>query len=161
MDVNFSNNEKPASVFASAKYLAQYSNWSISNLTIQKLLYIANMLFLVEHKKPLLDHCFEAWMYGPVIPVLYHKLKIFGADPVGNIFRQYKDLEQDNHKSVISMTYNILSNASASQLVALTHREESGWAKHYNSGAGDCVISNNSILQEYQTLLKDGIFICK
>jgi len=149
---------KKASVFAAAKYLAQYSNWSLSNLKIQKLLYIANMVYLAKNKNPLLDRQFEAWMYGPVIPILYHKLKIFGSDPVENIFRQYQDLENSNHKNIISEVYDELGTQEAATLVAITHRTGSGWDKHYDKGTFGCIITEQSILAEYQKLLDDGIF---
>jgi len=149
---------KKASVFAAAKYLAQYSNWSLSNLEIQKLLYIADMVYLAKNKKPLLDRYFKASMYGPIIPILYHKLKIFGTDPVENIFRQYFDLSNEEHQKIISEVYDELGAQPAVILIAITQRPGSGWDKHYDKGSFGCIILEQSILAEYQKLLDDGIF---
>jgi len=116
------------------------------------------MVYLAKNKNPLLDRHFEASMYGPVIHVLFHKLKIFGAAPVANIFRQYFDLENPNHKNIISEVYDELGAQSAVILVAITHRTGSGWDKHYDKGTFGCIITEQSILAEYQKLLDDGIF---
>jgi len=40
----------------------------VTNLALQKLLYFAHSLFLIEYKRPLVSGYFEAWKLGPVHP---------------------------------------------------------------------------------------------
>jgi uncharacterized phage-associated protein len=54
----------------------------ITNLALQKLLYFAHGLHLVETKNPLVTGFFEAWQFGPVHPVAYRAFKSAGAHPI-------------------------------------------------------------------------------
>src|ERR1700722_9544145 len=47
----------------------------LTNLKLQKLVYYAQAWYLANFNKPLFDDDFEAWVHGPVLPALYHKLK--------------------------------------------------------------------------------------
>lgn len=61
--------------------IAYYKNVDsvVSNLKLQKILYFLQAAFLIEMDKPLFDSDIEAWSFGPVIPVVYDKFKLFGA----------------------------------------------------------------------------------
>ena len=48
---------------------------AITNLALQKLLYFAHALFLIERKRPLVSGYFEAWEFGPVHPAVYQSFK--------------------------------------------------------------------------------------
>jgi uncharacterized phage-associated protein len=61
---------------------ADQARRSISNLALQKLLYFAHGLHLVETKNPLVTGFFEAWQFGPVHPIAYRGFKVAGADPI-------------------------------------------------------------------------------
>ena len=65
-------------VFAVAKKFCEARSWQISNLTLQKMLYIAQVIYLGTFDSRLFKAEFEAWDYGPVIPEVYHRFKIFG-----------------------------------------------------------------------------------
>ncbi|RWO77206.1 type II toxin-antitoxin system antitoxin SocA domain-containing protein [Mesorhizobium sp.] len=63
-------------VLSAAKHLAKQSGWSLSNLELQKILYLAHMFYLGRTGEPLVSGHFEAWDYGPVHPDLYHRVKV-------------------------------------------------------------------------------------
>ena len=54
----------------------------ITNLALQKLLYFAHGLHLIETKNPLVTGFFEAWRFGPVHPVAFRAFKSTGANPI-------------------------------------------------------------------------------
>ncbi|MBI1648706.1 type VI toxin-antitoxin system SocA family antitoxin [Hyphomicrobium sulfonivorans] len=54
----------------------------VTNLALQKLLYFAHALFLVERKQPLVSGHFEAWKYGPVHPTAYQAFRSAGDQPI-------------------------------------------------------------------------------
>ena len=74
------------SSLSAARLVCELRDWKVSNLELQKILYIAHMIYLGNESVPLIDENFEAWDYGPVIPELYQHVKGFGAKPVGNVF---------------------------------------------------------------------------
>ncbi len=140
------------SVFSAAKHLAERSGWSLSNLELQKLLYLAHMFYLGRAGEPLVHGQFEAWDYGPVHPDLYHKAKIFGSDSVQNIFHSIADLPDIAERAIIDEAYASLGNAGPGRLVNATHRKNGAWDKAYSPGVRHCVISNKDILTEYHEL---------
>lgn len=50
-----------------------------------KMVVIAHGRHLATTNEPLIADRIEAWKHGPVIPVLYHELKIYGDGPVLNL----------------------------------------------------------------------------
>ena len=125
----------------------------MTHLYMQKLLYIAHMCYLGQNdRKPRLEGHFEAWDYGPVHPVLYRKAKIFGADPMQNIFRSSPEVGEGLEKDTLEVVLKGLEGCSSAKLVALTHREGGAWAKHYTPGARGIVIPDEDIIEEYRGL---------
>lgn len=146
----------PISAQAAAKRLGELRGWKLSNLEIQKLLYIAHMISLgrSEGARPLINEPFEAWDYGPVVPSLYHSLKMFGAKPVWDVFYWTPDIEGTPEAEIIDEVANKLSGKGPAALVAMTHRNGGAWANHYRPGAKGITIPNDDILGEYRAFTK-------
>ena len=133
-----------------AKYLGHFSGWNLTNLHMQKVLYIAHMLHMFRHNgEPLVSELFEAWDYGPVLPSLYHKAKAYGNSPVRDIFHGELDLDSDEANS-IRETHEFLLGATAGQLVSLTHKDGGAWSQYYSSGVKGVKIPNAEILEEFE-----------
>ena len=137
------------STFSAAKRLCYTSDWSISNLELQKLLYIAPMVCLGQKDVPLITGHFEAWNYGPVEPNLYRKTKIFGSSPVGNIFHAVEDVSPGYQCELLDDVVEQLAQAPPGKLIAITHWDKGAWAKHYYPGVRHALIPNEDIRQEY------------
>ena len=143
-------------VLSAAKRLAEQSGWTLSNLELQKILYLAHMFYLGRFGvEPLVPGNFEAWEYGPVHPVLYHRAKVFGADPVQNIFHGNPDLKDGRERRILDEAYENLGKAGPGRLVNATHRSGGAWDANYIPGVRHCIIPNEDILSEYKRL-KDG-----
>jgi uncharacterized phage-associated protein len=142
-------------VLSAAKRLGARSNWSLTNLELQKLIYLAHMFFLGRKGEPLVSGLFQAWDYGPVHPELYHKAKIFGANPVENIFHSYPDLPEGPEGQIIDEVYAVLGSAGPARLVNATHRQNGAWDRSYRPGVMFRIIPNEDILREYKDL-KNG-----
>lgn len=138
-------------VLAAAKRLAAQSGWSLSNLEIQKLLYLAHMFHLGRTGgQPLVTGHFEAWDYGPVHPVVYQHVKVFGANPVGNVFHSVPDVHDGLEVELLDDAVRKLSHLSPARLVAITHSPSGAWSRHYKPGYRGIIIPNEDILQEYR-----------
>lgn len=140
-------------VLSAAKRLAKRSGWSLSNLELQKLLYLSHMFYLGRTGgEPLVPGYFEAWDYGPVHPNLYHRVKVFGADPVGNVFHANPEPSDGPEAAILDEAYDKLGNAGPGRLVNATHRAGGAWDINYTPGVRHCIIPNSDILNEYRGL---------
>jgi len=93
----------------------------ISNLKLQKLLYYAQGLHLAKFNKPLFPEKIEAWMHGPVVPVIYHHFKDHGNNGIPTPTEGPK-LDQ---KTTVFLTtiYRTYGQFSAWKLRNFTHAE--------------------------------------
>lgn len=140
-------------VLSAAKRLAERSGWTLSNLELQKILYLAHMFHLGRTDgEPLVPGFFEAWDYGPVHPDLYRRAKVFGSDPVSNIFHGNIDLPECSERAILDEAYDSLGKLGPGRLVNATHRKEGAWAANYVPGVRHRPIPNTAILAEYQAL---------
>lgn len=138
------------SAMAAAKRLCAVSGWSLSNLKMQKLLYLAHMVHLGRTGLPLINGHFEAWEYGPVEPEVYRRARIFGRDPVGNIFHLVGDVAGGSEAAAIDDVFSAYGQALPGQLVAMTHQNHGAWAQYYRQGVRGIRIPNEAILQEFR-----------
>ena len=141
------------SVLSAAKRLGAESRWTLSNLELQKLIYIAHMFHMGENNgQPLVSGQFEAWDYGPVHPELYRAAKVFGSDPVQNIFHSVPDIGDGSEKIILDKAYSVLGKAGPGKLVSATHRKDGAWERNYVPGMRHCLIPNADIAAEYESM---------
>ncbi|MEM9797134.1 MAG: type II toxin-antitoxin system antitoxin SocA domain-containing protein [Pseudomonadota bacterium] len=135
-----------------ARYLAEKAKWDVSNLKLQKLMYIAQVINMGRtNGQPLFDGEFQAWDYGPVLPELYRRLKVFGAGGIADVFSNAKRFQEDDpHRAVMDDVCERFLKYSAGDLVDITHSEKGAWAEHYVPGARNIPIPRASILDEYR-----------
>lgn len=141
------------SPFAAAHYLGHLSSWSLSSLTIQKLLFVAQMCQLGRDGKRLITGCFHATDYGPLHPELHNKLKIFGADPVKDIFNGER-LQDEDARTLVRMTYDKLCSCTPGQLVAITHAAGGAWERNYLPRASGVPIPDSHMIAEYESRME-------
>jgi uncharacterized phage-associated protein len=138
------------SVTDAAHYLGELSGWKISNLAMQKIIYMADMNFVGITGVRLVDEDFEAWDYGPVLPSLYHRCKAFGAKPVPDIFWDAEDISGSREGKMLKTAWDALKGRTPGQLVSNTHRRNGAWAKRYVAGASGEKISSEDMIEEYK-----------
>lgn len=138
-----------------ARTLGQLSNWSLSNLQLQKIAYIAEMIHLGRHGTPLLREQWQAWDYGPVQPDLYHKAKVYGTAPVKDIFHLPPLRPETSEFKAVQDAYKLMADLTPGQMVAATHQTGGAWANHYKAGHKGVVIPKEDIRREYATLIND------
>lgn len=144
-----------ASIMSVARTLGQLSGWSLSNLQMQKIAYIAEMMHLGRTGAPLIAEDWQAWDYGPVQPELYHKAKVYGTSPVRDIFMHPSLPAGSAEFKAVSDALNAMRSMSPGQMVAVTHRPGGAWASHYRSGKRGITIPKWDIWREYGTLIND------
>lgn len=137
---------------------------AITNLALQKLLYFAHALFLVERKRPLVSGNFEAWTFGPVHPIVYEAFKGAGGQPITtratgiNVVTGERvqlptpvDPEVRRHVERVLMSYGGLTPG---RLVDISHAKGAPWDFVVNKGrtavAFGLRISDTVILERFK-----------
>ena len=142
--------DRPVTAVAAAKHMCARSGWALTNLQLQKMLYLAQMMHLGKIGEPLFHGEFEAWDYGPVQPHVYSYAKIFGRDPVESSFGGAPDIKNSERATMLDDATDQLSKLPSSRLVAITHWKDGAWARNYVPGVRGIVIPDADILDEYK-----------
>lgn len=133
-----------------ARRVCEIDGWNVTNLQLQKILYIIHMIYAGRHNgERFIREPFEAWDYGPVIPSLYRKARMFGNKPIADIFTFAKPVLPPAEDQIIQEGCEHLLSKAPAQLVAMTHAEGGAWARNYVPKALGRVIPQEHILEEY------------
>ena len=123
---------RPYNALEVAEYIIErcnQKNKSISNLKLQKILYFVQAQFIVEFGTPCFDNIMQAWDYGPVVPDVYHKYKVYGNTNIPSYGNKRFNFEQDEQQT-LDTTIDSASEYAASRLVEITHNQ-SPWIDAY------------------------------
>jgi len=141
----------PLTSFQAARKVCELGGWKVTNLGLQKILYIAQMIFMGENNGArLIDTDFEAWDYGPVSPEVYRRVRMFGANPIQDVFFGVARPNDRLRETALQDVMKFLAGKKPAELVAITHWKEGAWAKNYQPGAFGIVIPDKDILDEYR-----------
>ena len=138
--------------FVAAERVCQLRESGVSNLPLNKILYFAQMVRLgrTDGLKPLVSESFQAWDYGPVLPSIYRRARIYGSEVIpASAFSSHLAALSTVEDALIVEVTESLRDLTPGQLVALTHQDDGAWASHYVPGEKGIVIPNQDIFQEY------------
>ena len=122
----------------------------MTNMKLQKMLYYQQGFHLAYFGTPLFNEDIEAWMYGPIVPVVYDAYECNGRmgivpDPDRSI-----EFENDEEWRLFLKVYDIYGQYSAIGLMNMTHGE----APWVNSSHGHGkVITHESMKTFFKTRL--------
>lgn len=115
---------------------AKEQNISISNMSLQKLVFIANGAYLAKTGNSLINEPVEAWPYGPVIKSVYDEFKKYGNSEIKQLpFLYNLNLTNEFDESAnqaIDFSLEIGKQLNAIQLSNWTHLPDSPWSKAIN-----------------------------
>ena len=142
----------PARLDSVCKYICEKSSWTITNLQLQKIFYMAQMYYMGKSGGARLAEArFEAWEYGPVEPVLYRKVRRFGSDPIEDVFYEARTFRDDDpRRTALDQVCASLLPLRAGALVNITHWKEGAWARTYVPGGRNIPIPDSAIIAEYK-----------
>ena len=102
------------------------------------------------HGKPLHYDEWEAWKYGPVLPVIYHNLSYFVASPVESMIQFADDPDFDDaERAIIDYIQREYRPVGAQRLSQLTHVKGSPWDQTRRRRWGNNVVIPNDLIQRY------------
>ncbi|WP_040726943.1 Panacea domain-containing protein [Thiomicrorhabdus sp. Kp2] len=137
----------------------------VTQLKLNKLVYIAQGWYLAIKNEPLFNEKIEAWQHGPVIPSLYHEFKHFRKSPITNRSIAWDDLsssashpevDQDDFDAqvILSKVWEIYKPYSGWGLRQLTHKDGTPWSKNYSEGVLGKEIPTDDIKEYYKEFIK-------
>ena len=139
------------SSFDAGKTLCDMSGWRMSNLELQKILYIAHMYHLGTGQGRLIDEDFEAWQYGPVAPKLYRHVKRFASKPIRNVFywNRVADKGSPEYES-LRIAYKATEKKSFEEIVGAMLWEKSAWSQtRARCNDSHARITDKDVMKEY------------
>lgn len=116
-----------------AQYIIWYcsdNNFAVSNLKLQKILYFVQAEFLVNTGHPCFFEDIEAWDFGPVVPVVYRKYKVYGSSNIPAFFLNNDVGLEDDEMKLVDGIVDVCAEYTASELVEITHNQ-SPWKDNY------------------------------
>lgn len=123
-------------------------------MQIQKLVYFSHGWMLGIHHRPLLNKVFEAWRYGPVMPILYYNLSYYGGNPVDNpILAHEKDFDGDE-SDILEQILDIYGEYNGIRLSRMTHIRGGPWDRTWRKHKRQAIIPNKMIEQYFEGLLE-------
>ena len=136
---------------------------SVTNFSVNKIIYFLHGHYLAMTGSPLVDEPFEAWKHGPVISSVYYCFKKFGDQPITELARRMDfrsaqvvdvlDELDERDLNLLAIYINIYTRASVSQLYDWSHIEGGPWHQTWNHktlSSPGMVISNESIANHFQ-----------
>ncbi len=119
---------------------------------IIKLVYLAHGWLLGFEETPLIHEYVEAWKYGPVIPSLYHKYKIWGSEPIeGEVVDMSKRMDADQ-ASLIEWVKGTYTELGGIQLSTLTHQPGTPWDITIQKDGEGAIIPDELIQKHFSDL---------
>jgi len=138
--------------------IAKEDGHTLTNMQLQKLVYIAHGYSLAILHKPLIKQSVEAWRYGPVVPDLYHALRQYGAGVVDKPINMLSSEQlSETDKALLRAVESAYDRFTGSQLSTMTHREGTPWREVYqpNANFNNNVIPDPLIKEHYIGLLNE------
>ena len=125
----------------------------LTQMKLQKLVYIAHGWCLALLDQPLLQDEVEAWKWGPVIRSIYRDFAIFGSDPILWNSTSSVDSRLDGTVlKVLERVWEVYKRFTASELSSMTHQSGTPWSNSYRAENPRSKIPNESIMAHYQVL---------
>lgn len=119
----------------------------LTNLKLQKLLYYQQGFHLAVFGTPLFEEDIEAWMYGPVVPIVYNEYSSYGSSSLPEV-RESISLS-DDEEELFNEVYDAYRDFSAIGLMNRTHKE-TPWASVSPHDRGT-IISQESMRKYFLT----------
>lgn len=112
-------------------------NPNITNLKLQKLLYIIQASSIHYLDCPAFIDTIEAWQYGPVVPSVYYEY-MFNIDNL----KCSQEIQDKDLIELINIINKNLGNKTSYELVSLT-QSYSSWKNAWNIRQGEVITMDN------------------
>ncbi len=141
---------KPKTIAEWFLHRAAEDGESLTQMKLQKLVYIAHGWSLGLYNEPLIDSTIEAWKWGPVIRPLYRAYVDFGSNPITRKPEEKPRLD-GRTEHLLEQIWKVYRRYTAVELSGMTHKPGTPWDTAYVEGE-KTPISNDVIAEHYRQL---------
>ncbi len=109
----------------------------VTQMQLHKLIYFAHGWNLAINSTPLISEDIQAWKFGPVIPIVYHAFKEFGALPITRPTREVTEefesvtpavpASDTESIALLDRIWKVYGGLSAVQLSEMSHEPGGPW----------------------------------
>ena len=137
--------------------LARDSGKPVTNMKLQKLVFISHGFTLAIFDRPLYYHDTYAWQWGPVIKELYESLRKYGKGEVTEDLQTENDPPEISKKEqeVVEAVWERYGRFSGGQLSSLTHKPNTPWSITWENDPFG-VIPQQLIADHYRQMIKSS-----
>lgn len=129
----------------------------MTNMQLQKLVYIAHGYSLALMDGPLIRNNVHAFQYGPVYPKLYKKLSKYGSGFVTETVKAEDRIDPTGKAfGLIEAIWNIYGQMSGSKLSTLTHMDGTPWSQVWEK-CQFAPIPDEIIREHYQSKVSEDV----
>jgi len=128
----------------------------LTNMQVQKLVFLAHGYHLAILGQPLYSHATYAWPFGPVVRTLYEQLRQYGNGEVTAALPTKDQVAADSVAAdIIAGVWEGYGDRTGSQLSALSHKKGSPWRQTWEKDKFG-VILPDTIAAYYKSLFEGG-----
>lgn len=109
--------------------LAKNEGKKLSNMQLQKLVFFAHGYLLAYRNRPLTRDEVKAWTFGPVYPLLYNSLRIYGSEGTDQEIPEPERIVESDENNIIQAVWKAYGSHSAYQLSNISHNVGSPWSQ--------------------------------
>jgi uncharacterized phage-associated protein len=142
--------------------LAQAEGRELTNMKVQKLVFIAHGIYmgLNGEDRPLIKEHVKAWKWGPVIEELYEGLKEYGAFTCGKVKDENGEEiagipEDAKEYDFVKTIWKLYKDFTAFALSRLTHMKDTPWDIVWRAAPWG-YIPNGIIATYYERAIKEA-----
>lgn len=133
-----------------ANFIVTKTNFSVTNLKLQKMLYFAQGYFLGKLDRELFKDAIQAWTYGPVVPSVYDAFMGYRSQRIASTL-DADEIKNENDRTILAALVESMDKYSASDLVAMTHLPGTPWNQVWKGGLGRFNVIPTSLIKAYFT----------
>ncbi len=125
----------------------------MTNMKLQKMLYYQQGFHLAYFGTPLFEDDIEAWMYGPVVPIVYDTYKYKGRDGIEPNRTSMFNFNNQKEYALFNEVCKVYGAYSAIGLMNMTHNETPWKSTPIGEGEGH-IISKEKMQSFFKKRLK-------
>ena len=131
-------------------FIERHSDLGLSNSSLNKLVYYAQVKSLATTGKPLFDSRIEAGDYGPVEPEVYEAFEQYGKQPIRHVAPSGHPVDADGLREageIVDAVAEEYKDFTAFDLLTWSHRPGTAWSNVYQRGVRNVPITREDILR--------------
>jgi uncharacterized phage-associated protein len=119
-----------------------------------KMVYIAHGWYLAQQNKLLINENAQAWKFGPVIPSLYNRFKVYGNGQITETVNS--DIDNPEVTAFLDEVWVAYGELNGIQLSSLTHMNNTPWSQVWANALSQDRLNleiPNRLIQEHYRIL--------